>query len=164
MPNRHQDVIGAGFLLSQIGFHASASYAKRIAQFGLTPPHVGLLRWIAVNPGKSQQTLAETFGMLPSRIVGLLDELETAGYVERRRDPSDRRAHNMYVAPAGDAMLQQLIAVARDAEKALLGSLTSAERKQLTDLLTRVAADQGLTHGVHPGYGRLRGPRVTNDT
>jgi DNA-binding MarR family transcriptional regulator len=152
-------VIGIGFLLSALGAHSSAEYAARVQPLGLTPPHVGLLRAIAVAPGRSQQAIADQFGMPPSRMVAFIDELEEKKLVERRRDPGDRRVHLLHLTKAGEKMMHRLFEIGQKSEDALLGSLTDADRAQLQALLARVAADANLTPGVHPGYRRLQPDR-----
>ena len=53
-------------------------------------------------------------------------------------------------------MLEKIGRVAREHEEALLSSLTVEQREQLASLLRRVADQQGLQPGVHPGFARLR--------
>src|SRR5437763_8702685 len=83
---------GLAFLLSQVGAHAAARFAERLAPLNLTPPHAGILRVIQQADGLSQQALGEKLGMFPSRLVVVLDELEQRGLVERRDNPADRRS------------------------------------------------------------------------
>jgi DNA-binding MarR family transcriptional regulator len=163
MPERRQDesgcspaVVGTGFLLASLGAHSAARYAGRIEPLGLTPPHVGLLRAIAIGPGRSQQAIADEFGIVPSRMVAFIDELEEMGLVERRRHPGDRRVHLLHLTAEGGRLMRRLATVGRASEESLLRSLSAAEREVLRDLLTRIAADQDLTPGVHPGYRRLK--------
>ncbi len=68
---------GLAFLLSQVGFHSSARFAERLDPLGLKPPHVGILRAITGADGLSQQALGEKLGVFASRIVGLIDDLES---------------------------------------------------------------------------------------
>jgi len=156
-------VIGTGFLLSSLGAHASAQFAARVQPLGLTPPHVGLLWAITSNPGRSQQALADEFGMPPSRMVAFIDELEEKGLVERRRHERDRRVHSLYLTKGGEKTMRLLADVGRAAEEALVGSLGDAERRQLSELLRRVAESQQLTPGVHPGYRRMAAERPEPD-
>jgi DNA-binding MarR family transcriptional regulator len=149
-------VLGVGFLLAQLGAHSAAAYAKRIQPMGLTPPHVGVLRAIGEFPGRSQQVIAAEFGVPPSRMVGFIDDLEARGLVQRRRDDRDRRVHLLHLSEAGEQVLEELASVASASERDLLSALTVAERQELAAWLTRIADEQGLTRGVHPGYGRLR--------
>ncbi|MGW4651529.1 MarR family winged helix-turn-helix transcriptional regulator [Kitasatospora sp. NPDC004289] len=143
------------FLLAQVGGHAATRFAERTAELGLNPPDVGLLRMIATRPGLSQRALAQDLGVVPSRVVALIDGLEKKGLVERRRSTEDRRNHELHLSPAGFQCLHAVREVATAHEADLLGALSPAQRTQLTELLTLVADEQGLTPGVHPGYRQL---------
>jgi DNA-binding MarR family transcriptional regulator len=148
--------LGLGFLLSQLGAHSAVKFHKRLEPLGIGPAHVGLMAAIARDPGRRQQVLAEHFGMPPSRMVALVDELEERGLVERRRDANDRRAHLLHLTAAGRRTLDKVTRQAESAEDALAASLSDAERAQLKSLLQRIVTEQGLTPGVHPGYRWLR--------
>jgi DNA-binding MarR family transcriptional regulator len=149
---------GAAFLLTQLGTHAAQRYADRIAEHGLTPPQTGILGLLRANPGISQQQLAELLDILPSRMVAFIDELEDAGYVERVRDDADRRRNSLGLTTAGKGALRTISSLARAHEDDICAALTAKERAALTGLLTRIADQQGLTPGVHPGYRTLRPP------
>ena len=144
------------FLLAQVGAHAAAKFAERLGPLGLTPAHVGSLRLITASAGASQQEVAERLGMFPSRFVTLVDELEERNLVRRLEDPRDRRAYRLEVTPRAKELLQAVGRVAREHQDALLAALNAGERDLLAALLSRVADQQGLRPGVHPGFARLR--------
>jgi DNA-binding MarR family transcriptional regulator len=150
------EVVGTGFLLSSLGAHSALSFAKRIEPLGLTPPQVGLLRAITFGPGRSQQSIADEFGLPPSRVVGFVDDLEAAGFVERRRDERDRRVHRLYLTTTGTKVMRRLAELGKESEEALLGSLSAADRGTLRVLLEQLVTAQDLTPGVHPGYRHMR--------
>ena len=56
------------FLLSQLGHRSASVFADLIASIDLTPPHSGILRAIALEPGRSQQALSGQLGLLPSSV------------------------------------------------------------------------------------------------
>ncbi|MEC3915666.1 MarR family transcriptional regulator [Nocardia sp. CDC153] len=141
-----------GFLLAQVGAYAANRFAERTAALDLTPPQAGLLRLLIAQPGRSQRELADELGMPPSRFVQFADKLEDRGLIERKRNPDDRRQHALYLTEKGRTTLVELAGVAREAEEHLCRSLSAEEHKQLSELLVRIAADQGLMPGVHPGY------------
>lgn len=143
---------GAAFLLTQLGTHAASRFAERVAAHGLTPPQCGVLGLLRSRPGLSQQELADILGVLPSRVVALVDELEVAGYVRRVRDESDRRRNALQLTTAGQKALQTIGRAGRAHEQEIVAALDAAEHATLVDLLGRIAAQQGLTPGVHPGY------------
>jgi DNA-binding MarR family transcriptional regulator len=146
---------GVAFLLAQLGHHAAGLFAETIAPLGLTPPHAGILRAIASEPGPSQQSLSVQLGLLPSRVVAYVDELEDRGYVERRRNPTDRRLHALFLTPAGKKLMRRLSELGRRHEHQMTASLDAAQRDKLRELLSTVAQDQGLMPHVHPGYRSL---------
>ncbi|MET7395195.1 MarR family transcriptional regulator [Dactylosporangium sp. NPDC005572] len=148
---------GAAFLLAQLGAHATTAFAQRVAELDLTPPQAGLLRMLAQVPGQSQQTYAERLGMPPSRFVTLVDTMEQRGLVERRRGEPDRRAYALYLTDDGQELKRRLDAIGRAHEDDLCAALTTVERATLRELLTRMAQQQNLTAGVHPGYRQRRG-------
>jgi DNA-binding MarR family transcriptional regulator len=159
--DEHRD--GVAFLLAQLGHHAAALFAEQMASLDLTPPHAGILRAIAAEPGRSQQALSAQLGLLPSRVVGYVDELEERGYVERRRNPDDRRLHALYLTASGRKLMTRIGELARQHDRRVTAGLDATERETLRGLLAAVAERQGLTPHVHPGYrtlGRTAGPRV----
>jgi DNA-binding MarR family transcriptional regulator len=149
---------GLAFLLSQVGAHSSARFAERLEPLGIKPPHVGVLRVIGdAGETLSQQALGERLGVFPSRLVGLLDDLERHGWVERRDRPTDRRSYALHLTAAGREALEQIKTIAREHQESLCASLNATEQVQLAELLRRIAAHQQLTPGVHPGFRSLGG-------
>jgi DNA-binding MarR family transcriptional regulator len=146
----------AAFLLAQIGSHAAAKFAERLAPLDFTPAHAGILRILGKRGPLTQQTLAGILGMFPSRLVALVDHLESRGLIERRDNPEDRRSYALHLTEKGRLALQSIGRVAREHQKSLLAALTVDEQRQLGQFLQRIADDQGFTRGVHPGYARLK--------
>ncbi|WP_104091117.1 MarR family winged helix-turn-helix transcriptional regulator [Arthrobacter sp. GMC3] len=150
-PNRPQRT---AFLLSQLGALASSRFAERTKSLGLTPSDAGTLRLLGRNPGMSQRSLADRLGAVPSRIVPLIDSLETRGLVERTRSSTDRRNYELKLTPNGTAMLGRLRAVAADHEAELLQALSQEQLEQLQALLILVAEGNGLDKDLHRELGR----------
>lgn len=155
--------VGSAFLLTQLGTQAASAFAERIARLDLTPPQTGLLRVVALDPGRSQQALAGQLGTPPTRLVALVDGLEERGLLERRRNPQDRRLHAVHLGPAGETLMAQIRTVAREHDDAVLAALDADERAQLRRLLGKLAAAHGLAEGVHPGYRTMGAPEATRD-
>jgi len=142
------------FLLVQLGFRVAGLFGERLKPLGLEQRHAGMLVRLAQNNGRSQQAIAELMGVNPTRMVFLTDELEKLGLVERRRNPADRRSHALYLTDAGSAMLARVREVTRAHEAAITAGLSEAERYQLSVLLQRLAADQGLAGQALPDMPR----------
>jgi DNA-binding MarR family transcriptional regulator len=93
--------------------------------------------------------------MHASRLVAIVDELESLGLIVREGSTEDRRANALRMTAKAGEVLVEIGKVARQHSDALLGSLNDAERETLTRLLQQVADRQGLARDVHPGYGRI---------
>ena len=144
---------GVGFLLSQLGFESSRRWAVRLAPLGLDPRQGGVLRVLDASGPMTQVDLARAIRVQASKVVGLVDELEAAGLVERRAEQSDRRIRVIHLTSRGRAAVTDLALVSREHEADLTSGLSAQDRQRLLDLLEQVADDVGLARGVHPGVG-----------
>src|SRR5882757_2958719 len=119
---------GVAFLLSQVGEHAAARYAGRIAPLKIKPYHSGILRILGDGAGLTQQALCDLLGMFPSRLVGLLDELQKMKLIERRESPADRRTYALHLTKTGRDMLSEIGTVAQRVEKDICSTLNEKEQ------------------------------------
>ena len=85
----------------------------------------------------TQQKLAETMMMDANNCVILLNDLEESGYVERRRDPTDRRRHIVEMTSAGRLALERAEIKLETLEDQVIGNLSPSERSTLRDLLAK---------------------------
>jgi DNA-binding MarR family transcriptional regulator len=143
------------FLLAQVGAQAATQFGERLTGLRLTRPHAGILRLIGLSPGLSQQELGRRLAILPSRLVALLDELEERGLIQRRQVAADRRTYALHLTTGGRNTTEQIGRIAREHDDSICAALNIEERQRLTALLIRIAEQQGLSPGVHPGYRRL---------
>src|SRR5438270_256099 len=141
----------ASFLLSQLGAYSAHEFAKRLAPLGMRPGHFGLLMHLSRGEGQSQQRLADAMGIHRNVMVGLVDELEDRGLIERRRHPADRRAHAIHLTAAAHDLLDRAQRVADEHEAELLAGIGEDDRTYLIALLQHLAERTGLPSGVHPG-------------
>ena len=93
------------FLIAQVGAHAASQFAERLRKLKLVPQHAGILRILNSTPGITQQALAATLEMVPSRLVVLVDDMEQQGLIERRGNPEDRRRYALHITEKGHSTL-----------------------------------------------------------
>lgn len=128
-----------GFLLSWNGRRTATMFAKALEPLGLRPPHFGVMRLIATEPGQTQQELAQRSLIDPSSMVAVVDELEEMGYAERQSHPGDRRKHAVHLTADGERMLERAQAVAIETAQEVLAPLSAGEVKELRRLLRKLA-------------------------
>jgi MarR family transcriptional regulator, temperature-dependent positive regulator of motility len=85
----------------------------------------------------TQQGLGHTLHLDANNCVILLNDLESDGYVERRRDPTDRRRHIVEMTDAGRRALEDAEVKLETVEDDVLGNLNASERSALRDLLAK---------------------------
>jgi DNA-binding MarR family transcriptional regulator len=141
-----------------VGAHAATKFAERLAKLNLVPSHAGIFRILSATPAISQQALAAAVGTVPSRLVALIDELESQGLVERRPHETDRRSYALHLTEKGKSTLESISQIAREHRQDLLAALSEEEQRELTVLLQRVAEQQGLIESVHPGFTKAGRP------
>jgi|SRR5829696_7474938 len=95
------------------------------------------LDYLREQGGTTQQQLGETLHLDANNCVILLNDLEKDGFVERRRDPADRRRHLVEMTPAGRKALQRAEIKLEMLEDQVIGNLSPDERATLRELLAK---------------------------
>jgi DNA-binding MarR family transcriptional regulator len=132
-------VASATFLLKKLGFAAKDRTMKAYEGTGLHPYHHAILLVLDVGSAETQGSIADALGYDRGQLVGLLDELEEQGLIERRRDPDDRRRHLVRLTSDGKRALKRLRALSKEIEDEFLDPLGEKERATLHALLLRLA-------------------------
>jgi len=144
------------FVISDVARLYRRRFDERTRSFGITGPQMRALVQIMRFPGINQGALAERLDVEPITTCRMVDRLEQAGLVERRRDPQDRRAWQLFLTEAAEPItndlqnigqgllndsLQNVDPVTHDAVLAALG--------QIRDNLMRATGDNGkaASHG-----------------
>ena len=114
--------------------------AEALDSIGLTTAQFAVLNVVASRHATIQQQLSSDMGTDPSAMVKLINGLEEAGLVERRRRPNDRRAWEVAITAKGRRTLVRAKRLASQVETAVLAGLTADERRKLLTLLRRALA------------------------
>lgn len=137
-----RDVVGDrfGFLFAKM-HHRCARIsvgALHSAGLGLSGIHAGALAMIAEAGPMPQNAVGAALGKDRTTMVSVIDELERAGLVERRRNPADRRAYALEATAEGRDWLERADAALAGVEEDLLHGLDAEEREALRAMLQRV--------------------------
>jgi MarR family transcriptional regulator, lower aerobic nicotinate degradation pathway regulator len=111
-----------------------------LASVGMRPRHLLAMTVLRDQGGSSQADLAGTLQLDRTNLVGLLNELESEGLIERRRSPEDRRRHTVSLTDDGRERLARAEFVLAAAEDIVLAALTAKQRDTLYELLAKATA------------------------
>jgi DNA-binding MarR family transcriptional regulator len=137
--------LSQGYLAGLIGYRLRRAQQELFRDFAasipdLSPGRAGLLMLIEANPGVTQSRLAQAMALDRSTMVGVLDALESRGWLERRKG-SDRRTNGLWLTRAGRVTLARVKRRIADHEMRVTARLSSAERERLLVLLGKLCPE-----------------------
>ena len=134
------DALSSVFLLAREmrrQIHEVVAHEQWVAEAGFRPPCMGVLDVVARLQPVSQRQISDELGLDASDVVGVLDILEAAEMVERRRDPQDRRRHAVVLTERGETAACRFAALRAKVTDRVLSELDPDERRLLVELLDR---------------------------
>jgi DNA-binding MarR family transcriptional regulator len=132
------------FLLKRLGMAVKERTGDAFESTGVTGQHFGVLLVLDEGARDTQGSIADALGYDRSVLVGLLDELEDRGLVERKRDPADRRRHLVRLTESGSTAIESFRSITASVEQEFLASLTADERDALHGLLLKLMSQHDL--------------------
>jgi DNA-binding MarR family transcriptional regulator len=130
-----------GFLLADNSRLARWAFDQRVREIGVTGPQARLLLTLNRQPGENQGFYAERLEVEPITLCRMVDRLEEAGMVERRRDPDDRRAWQLHLTAKSERIVERLQQRVDSLVEDMLDGLTLGERSEFARLLRAVGAN-----------------------
>ncbi|NYT39575.1 MarR family transcriptional regulator [Sphingomonas sp. R-74633] len=130
-----------GFLLSDISRLMRRRFDERARASGSSVAQWRVLKILARSPGLNQGQLAEMIEVEPITACRMIDRLEEAGFVERRRDPADRRAWRIHLTEKAGPVLDELHVLAADLIEETLQGFSSTQREELIATLEGLRAN-----------------------
>jgi|HubBroStandDraft_5_1064220.scaffolds.fasta_scaffold177184_2 DNA-binding MarR family transcriptional regulator len=104
---------------------------------GMNLRNLVTLAYLRDHPSVTQQAMTEHLSMDSNTGVLVLNDLEDLDYVERRRDPSDRRRHIVDITDAGLEALDRAEVAQESIEDEILGGLSGSDRMTFRALLVK---------------------------
>jgi len=130
-----------GFLISDVSRLMRRRFDERAREVGATRAQWRTLTTLSRNEGMNQGALADLLEVEPITLCRMIDRLEESGLVERRRDPADRRAWQLFLTDRSKPILDDLRAMADDLFQQVLSGMSEADRAQLGKLLSLMRAN-----------------------
>jgi DNA-binding MarR family transcriptional regulator len=137
---------GLGLLVHDVGRLLRRKIDQRAQAIGLTSAQWRVLAAVARTELLNQEPLnqaglADQLEIEPITLSRLVDRMETAGLIQRRPDPADRRAYRLFLTEAARPVVADFRAIAYDCVMAALTGVSDAEIDIVTDVLSRVRAN-----------------------
>jgi DNA-binding MarR family transcriptional regulator len=117
-----------------------ALFAEETVRFAVTSPQIAALKALERFPGIDQASLAELVAYDHCTLSGVLERLETKGYIRRTTSLTDRRKKLIALTRAGTKMLEAVKKPAERVERRLLAALSLEEQQQFVRMLDRIVA------------------------
>ncbi|MFI6931353.1 MarR family winged helix-turn-helix transcriptional regulator [Streptomyces sp. NPDC050287] len=131
------------WLLGRAAARGRALVAEALAAEGMKMWHHVVLSAVRDLAPVAQADLGRSVRLDPKDVVGILNDLQSAGLVVRAPDPKDRRKNAVSLTGEGARLLKRCEKVAREANDDLLAPLSPAERDQFMGLLIRISGTEG---------------------
>lgn len=109
----------------------------------ITPVQFAALATICDSPGVGQAALAALIGYDRATIGGVVDRLETKGWVTRTADANDRRSKVLMLTDAGRKALAAARPQVEIVQEKLLAPLSESEQVQYQDMCRKILASYG---------------------
>ena len=130
-----------GFLISDVSRLMRRRFDERAREVGATRAQWRTLTTLSRNEGLNQGALADLLEVEPITLCRMIDRLEESGLVERRRDPADRRAWQLFLTDKSKPILDDLRRMADDLFVHVLSGLDDLERQALGKSLERMRSN-----------------------
>lgn len=127
-----------GFLLGKALQQMEQKFAEGLAPFNINSRQYGVLLFIGENPYSSQKDISENLHIDRTTMVSHIDHLETLRFVERTKNPNDRRSYSLLITEKGKEVLNSRWEFLTDVESEVLTPLNQQERQLLKDFLIRI--------------------------
>lgn len=134
-----------GFLISDVSRLMRRRFDERARLIGVTRAQWRTLTTLARREGINQGGLADLLEVEPITLCRMIDRLEEAGLVERRRDPADRRAWLIFLTPKAHPLIHQLRGLADGMIEDALNGLDDARRTALMETLGVIRTNLNAT-------------------
>ena len=130
-----------GFLLADNSRLARWAFDQQVREIGVTGPQARLLLLLNRFPGENQSFYAEQIEVEPITLCRMVDRLEEAGLIERRRDPSDRRAWQLHLTAKSKQTMDGLQHKVDSLVEDMLAGLSGGERLEFERLLKTISTN-----------------------
>jgi|SRR5580658_7525378 MarR family transcriptional regulator for hemolysin len=147
--NREINPSSLGFALKATLRLYSRNFERHASGLGLTLSQCRVLAQLSRSEGLSQARLAECTETDPMTLVRVLDRMEQEHWIERRPDPSDRRAYRIYLTADAKPVLARIAEVSEQTRLDATAGMSDEETARLLALLQRMQSNLSASDETH---------------
>jgi MarR family transcriptional regulator, organic hydroperoxide resistance regulator len=126
------------FQLAKAAQTGSRFWSQKVAALNLTATQAMVLRFLFDRDEVNSSELGSRTELDSATLTGILDRLKAAGIIERRPNPTDRRAIHIHLTEKGRRAAKEIFRLVGVANTEFLGGLNPSEEKELRRLLDKV--------------------------
>lgn len=130
-----------GFVINKTSQAIKKEFSRRLKAYDLTPEQWSALNRLGEEDGLTQKDLAERTYKDSPNTTRIIDKLEKKGLLQRREDPEDRRAFQIFLTESGKSLREQIIPVASQLNVDVTDGLDKKDLSQLLQLMNRIYAN-----------------------
>lgn len=130
--------IRLGFLIHDVSRMRRSAYDQFMKPLGVTRAQWWVLAYLSRHDGMMQTQLADVLEVGKASLGDVIESLERNKWVERRPDPTDKRAKRVYLAKPAQVLIKRMTAMENEFNGQILGELSSAERVELGRSLQKI--------------------------
>lgn len=117
---------------------------RRISSHGVSMGQWFFLRVLWERDGLTQRELSQRVGMMEPTTVTAVSSMERRGFVQRVRNPHDRRKVNIFLTDRGRALRDVLLPCAAELEETALRGVDPADAQRAITVLLKVMENIGV--------------------
>jgi len=130
-----------GWQIGETSHVLRRAFDRKAAALGVTRAQWRLLAHLSREPGQRQVELAERMDIEPITLCRIVDRLEESTLVERRRDPADRRAWQLYLTDKAEPLVERLHRLADELSDDAFAGLDEAQLDTVRNVLARIRSN-----------------------
>jgi MarR family transcriptional regulator, transcriptional regulator for hemolysin len=135
---KNRQDIRLGYLIHDVSRLRRKAFDEIVKPLGVTRAQWWIIAHLARHDGMVQTQLAQMLDVGKASLGALLDRLEATEFIERRPEPTDRRAKRVFLTKNSHQLLEQLVAAESAFNATILANLTEKDRSELVRLLSSI--------------------------
>lgn len=130
--------IRLGFLIHDVSRMRRSAYDQFMKPLGITRAQWWVLAHLSRHDGMMQTQLADVLEVGKASLGDVIEGLESGGWVERRPDPSDKRAKRVYLTKPAQGLIKRMTVMEHDFNSQILRDVNPSERNELIRSLLKI--------------------------